>query len=119
MLRLAGLVIVAAALLATCLVPAAETIDGCTDCTRNNCGAENEACFNNTECTRLVGCVVECPEGESDCIAGCAEGFPDGVALSFDLANCLAQSCASDCPSLLPAAGGSGGSSAGGAGGGS
>jgi hypothetical protein len=58
----------------------------CNDCLNTSCCSQSQACAAEAECTGLLTCQVECPQGDQACLQACIDAAPVGAPLleSFD-----------------------------------
>ena len=69
----------------------------CEGCLYSACDSQMNACFAAPECTKLWGCLVQCPPLALGCNKACYDTFPGGVMLLESLLNCGDLNCDTEC----------------------
>ena len=77
---------------------APDAAEVCLACAADQCPTEYDACVAAEGCEAVIACVVECPEGDTGCLAGCASQ-DEGVDEALTLSGCTETACPEDCPS--------------------
>lgn len=67
--------------------------EDCSTCLDRTCQTEWDACQANMNCSNLVGCITECPDGDTECLQGCNEKFSAGRTLLDSFVECGNESC--------------------------
>ena len=75
--------------------------DGCTAAATSGQGAcigQVNACVNSSECSALLDCFNNCNANDQACLQACANMYPIGLQLYFDIFDCVCQvGCVNEC----------------------
>jgi hypothetical protein len=64
----------------------------CNQCAGADCCPDLSACLASTDCQNLWSCETSC-SGQSSCVGGCQQQYPNSVALFQALGACVTQKC--------------------------
>jgi hypothetical protein len=68
----------------------------CNACVTAACPNSSLQCYQRADCWLLEGCVGDCG-GDTTCIQGCYDTYPDATAIFEVLASCSVANCAQAC----------------------
>jgi hypothetical protein len=69
----------------------------CSACFHTACSSQCQNCAKNADCVSALMCIAQCPQGDLQCMNGCASQYPGSFSLLMALYNCMSGNCGPQC----------------------